>query len=496
MRRHALLYQLDTRLLLRELGGPLGRRADLDDVPDALVDGIAARGFDWAWLLGVWTTGPVARAVSRSRPDWREGFLRALPDLAEDDITGSPFAVQSYEVSPDFGGDAALSRLRERLARRGVKLMLDFVPNHAGLDHPWVTSHPEWLVEGSAEDLAREPGNFVRLGGRVFAHGRDPYFPGWPDTVQLGWRHPGLRAAMVEELRRVAARCDGVRCDMAMLLLPDVFRRTWGDRSLPRDGSAPADAPFWPGAIERVRRERPRFVFLAEAYWGLEEDLQRQGFDFTYDKPLYDRLVAGDGPAVLERLAEPPAFQDRSARFLENHDEARAAAAFPPAQHRAAATIAFLVPGLRFFHEGQLEGRRVQISVHLGRRPPEEPDPALRAFYERLLGVLARRETHDGRFTLRACRPAWEGNATCDRFVAMSWEGERRARLLACVNYGPTRGQAFADAAFPGLEGRRVVLADLLGDARYERDGDDLCRRGLYLDLPAWGHHAFEIRES
>lgn len=478
------------------MGGALGRRADLDDLPDALVDGIAARGFDWAWLLGVWTTGPLARAVSRSRADWREGFLRTLPDLGEDDIAGSPFAVQSYAVSPDLGGDAALSRLRERLSRRGVKLLLDFVPNHAGLDHPWVASRPEWLVEGSEEDLAREPGNYVRLGGRVVAHGRDPYFPGWPDTVQLNWRHPELRAAMVEELRHVAARCDGVRCDMAMLLLPDVFRRTWGDRSLPGDGSAPADGPFWPGAIDRVRRERPRFVFLAEVYWNLEEELQRQGFDFTYDKPLYDRLVAGDGPAVRERLAAALELQDRSARFVENHDEARAAAAFPPDRHRAAATIAFLAPGLRFFHEGQLEGRRVQVSVHLGRRPPEAPDPALLGFYDRLLRVLARRETHEGRWTLRACRSAGEGDASWGQFIAMSWEGERGARLLACVNYGPTRGRAFADAAFPGLEGRKVALHDLLGDARYERDGDDLCRRGLYLDLPPWGHHAFEVREA
>jgi hypothetical protein len=254
--------------------------------------------------------------------------------------------------------------------------------------------------------------------------------------------------------------------------------------------------PFWPDALTTVRAIHSGFVFMAEVYWDREYDLQQQGFDFTYDKPLYDRLVAGDGPAVRKRLAAALEIQDRSARFLENHDEARAATAFPPDRHRAAATIAFLAPGLRLFHEGQLEGRRVQVSVHLGRRPAEAPDPALREFYDRLLRVLARRETHEGRWTLRPCRPAWEGNGSWDRFVAMSWEGERGARLLACANYGPTRGQAFADAAFPGLEGRRVALHDLLGDARYERDGDDLGRRGLYLDLPAWGHHAFEVREA
>jgi len=250
-RRHPLLYQLNTRVLLRELGAGLGRPATLDDLPDPLLDEIAEDGFDWVWLLGVWQTGPAARAVSRSRADWRAAFQRDLPDLVEEDVAGSPFAIQAYRVAARLGGDEALARVRQRLADRGLRLLLDFVPNHVSPDHPWVDMHPDWFVEGSGDDLARAPSDWIRLrtahGERVLAHGRDPYFPGWPDTLQLDYRHPGLRAAMRGELAAVAARCDGARCDMAMLVLPGVFHRTWGARPGLESG------PFWPEAVAAAR---------------------------------------------------------------------------------------------------------------------------------------------------------------------------------------------------------------------------------------------------
>jgi hypothetical protein len=487
------LYQLNTRVRIRELGKALGRPATLLDVPDADLDRFAADGFDWVWLLGVWQTGPAGQEVSRTQPDWQREYRELLPDFTTDDVCGSSFAVSDYVVSRELGGPRALASLRERLVARGLKLMLDFVPNHTALDHPWARAHPEFYIEGTAQDLVRAPHNYTWVGARVLAHGRDPYFLAWPDTLQVNHRHSGLREAMLDTLAAVADQCDGVRCDMAMLILPEVIERTWGERARPTDGSPSVDDPFWPVAIERVRRRHRDFVFLAEAYWDLEWTLQQQGFDYTYDKRLYDRLRAQNVGAVRDHLLADAEYQRRSARFLENHDEARAAAVFPPAVHQAAAVLTLLLPGLGFVHDGQPSGRRVRTSNHLCRRAAEPVDRDLASFYKRLLACTRRGETRDGVWHLMDPHPAWDGNHTSDRFIGFTWDGPS-GRLLVAVNYGPTQGQCYLRLPWADADARTLVFSDLMtpGD-RYERDGGDIARRGLYLDMPAWGYHVFEI---
>jgi glycosidase len=355
--RYPSLYQVNTRVYLTERGRALGRSATLDDVPDDDLDHWAALGFDWIWLLSVWRTGDAGLVASRSRPEWRHEFEETLPDLVEEDIGGSGFAITGYCVQPGLGGDEALARLRERMRERGLRLMLDFVPNHTALDHPWVEQHPEYYVAGTDLDLAREPGNYTwakrRRGGMLLAHGRDPYFPGWPDTLQLDYSNPAAQEAMLAELTKVAGQCDGVRCDMAMLVLPEVFERTWHR----------ASGPFWPMATARVREKVPGFRFVAEVYWDLEWTLQQQGFDWAYDKRLYDRLRQGAARPVRDHFRAGLDYQAHLARFLENHDEPRAAATFAPEPHRAAAAVTFLSPGLRFFHAGQLEGWKKRPST-------------------------------------------------------------------------------------------------------------------------------------
>ena len=483
------LYQINTRVWLTGLARTPGRRATLDDVPDADLDRLAEMGFDWVWLLSVWRTGPAGREISRARKDWRHEFVETLPDLREEDIAGSGFAITGYSVHPDLGGDAALARLRERLKKRGLRLMLDFVPNHTALDHPWVEEHPEYYVSGSELDLTRAPQDYLwvksKRGDRLLAHGRDPYFPGWPDTLQLDYANPATSEAMAAELLKIAGQCDGVRCDMAMLVLPDVFDRTWGRKA----------APFWPGAIERVLKAVPGFTFMAEVYWDLEWTLMQQGFDYAYDKRLYDRLRAGPARPVREHFLAGLEYQNRLARFLENHDEPRAAETFAPGPHQAAAVITFLSPGLRFFHQGQLEGRRKRISPHLVRGPDEPPDRSLQEFYSRLVSALRAPALRDGQWRLLECAPAWEGNPTWDDFICWSWSLDSE-RFLIAVNQSGHRSQCYVRVPFTGLAGSRVQLADRLGSARYDRDGAELEARGLYLDLPPWGRHVFDVSIS
>ncbi len=487
--RYPALFQINTRVWLTKLARELGRPATLDDIPDAELDRLAAEGFDWIWMLSVWQTGSKGREVSRNNPDWRAEFEDTLPDLTENDIPGSGFAIADYQVHLELGGPTALARLRARLRQRGLKLMLDFVPNHTGLDHHWVETHPEYYIKGSELDLAKAPQNYTwvkrKSGDLLLAYGRDPYFSGWPDTLQLNYANPDLQAAMIGELLNIASQCDGVRCDMAMLVLPDIFLNTWGN----------ASPPFWEKATSAVREQHPGFCFLAEVYWDREWTLQQEGFDYTYDKRLYDRLRERNSRATRDHFLADMAFQNKLARFLENHDEPRAATTFPPGAHEAAAVITFLSPGLRFFHQGQFEGRRKRISPHLNRAPEEPVNHQLEEFYQRLLAVLRRPIVREGDWQLLTCDLAWDGNWTSNCFVAFAWQGPSGELLIIAVNYAAHQSQCHVRLPFADLDGKRWQLHDELGTDTYDRDGHDLLSRGLYLDTSPWKASVFSVTQ-
>ena len=139
--------------------------------------------------------------------------------------------MRRYVVDEHLGGPQGLDTARSMLRERGLRLVLDFVPNHVAPDHPWVFEHPEYFIRGDKEDLERDPASFFEVRGNVFACGRDPYFPAWPDVLQLNAFEPGLRQAVIGTISEIAEQCDGIRCDMAMLMLNNIFERTWGTRA-------------------------------------------------------------------------------------------------------------------------------------------------------------------------------------------------------------------------------------------------------------------------
>jgi hypothetical protein len=220
--------------------------------------------------------------------------------------------------------------------------------------------------------------------------------------------------------------------------------------------------------------------------------LIQQGFDYAYDKRLYDRLRAGQAQPVRQHLEASLDYQSRLCRFLENHDEARAAAAFPHGMHEAAAIITYLSPGLRFFHQGQLEGQTKRVSPHLVRAPKEHVDETLQQFYQRLIDIL-RHPSVQGAWRLLDCTPAWDGNWTWACFIAWCWQADDGQRRLVAVNYSNHQSQCHVALPWPDLADKSIRLHDLLSRVNYDRDGGDLIGPGLYLDLPAWGRHVFEI---
>ncbi len=481
---HPLVLEIDTWPWLSALTGSEGREVDLGSVPALVWDSIAGAGYDLVWLMGVWQRSPAGIAVALDNPDLMRSFKDALPDFTDDDVVGSPYCVRDYVVDDRLGGTAGLAAARAELQARGVGLLLDFVPNHVAPDHPWVSAHVDRFVLGDAADVERDPATFVDLGGRVFAHGRDPYFPAWPDVIQLNAFSPELRAGVVETLLDIADQCDGVRCDMAMLMMDDVFAATWGDRA----GTPPSPA-YWPEVIEAVRRSHPAFVFVAEAYWDREFALQQQGFDYCYDKRLYDRITTGDTPGVAGHLSGDPTYQSGLLRFIENHDEPRAASLLDPAQHRAAAVATLTQCGARLVHDGQTKGRRTHLPVFLGRFPDEPEDLELDAFYRRLLQVLSDPTFRTGEW--RLCRTTgWADDPGAAQIVSWCWTGD--SRWLVAVNLSAGRAEAHVAAPWPELRGRAVRLHDPTQEVSYDRAGDDL-DDGLYVELPGWGWHLFHV---
>ncbi|MCU0605747.1 MAG: alpha-amylase family glycosyl hydrolase [Desulfobacterales bacterium] len=327
-----VINEINTWVWLNELSRKHGSIVTLASVPEAEWGMIAALGVDAVWLMGVWERSPAGIRIAMQNEGLTASFRHALPDFTEADNVGSPYCVRRYEVDPRLGGAAGLAAARARLAGRGIGLILDFVPNHVAPDHPWAAGHPEYFIQGSSIDVATDPRSFIEASGKVFACGRDPFFPAWPDVLQLNAFDPGLRRAAAGTLLDIAGQCDGVRCDMAMLMLNEVFGRTWAGRA----GERP-DADFWPTVISAVKARYPDFKFIAEAYWDLEWELQQQGFDFCYDKRLYDRLEKENAESVRLHLSAEMAYQEKLVRFIENHDEPRAAAVFSPERLRAAA---------------------------------------------------------------------------------------------------------------------------------------------------------------
>ena len=477
------VYEINTWVWLSDLSRKYQTAIDLSCVPSIEWEAISGYGFDAVWLMGVWERSPLGISIANKNERLLKSFRQALPDFQPEDNVGSPYCVRRYVVDQHLGGPEGLAIARRVLQERGIKLILDFVPNHVAPDHPWTTEHPEYFISGRPDDLEKDPASCIQIGGNLYACGRDPFFPAWPDVLQLNAFNPGLRLAVRKTIAAIAQQCDGIRCDMAMLFINSVFQRTWADRS----GLAPA-AEYWTELIAATKKDLPDFIFIAEAYWDLEWELQQQGFDFCYDKKLYDRLEHNNAESVRLHLCADMGYQEKLVRFIENHDEPRAASAFLSAKQQAAALATITLPGMRLLHEGQLEGRKVRLPVFLGRRPEEASDLQLQVFYRELLKSVRDPAFHGGDWTLCA-RSGWPDNSTFQNLVAWSWQSGNDKHYLIVVNLSDHYSQARVQLSWPELRDSTWSLTDSLSGFNCVRDGNEMLSSGLYVELGPWGYH-------
>ena len=492
MRPHPHLYEINTWVWLKELSGKYSRQICLGDVPAQEWDDLKSKGFDCVWLMGVWQRSPAGRLIAVDHPQLRREYDRALPNWKPSDVVGSPYSIRAYIPDPNLGTWQDLDAVLEILHQRGMKLILDFVPNHTALDHEWVRSHPDYYIQGTVTDYERSPEDFLRVGmqDRVLylARGKDPYFPAWTDTVQLNYFNEETRSALLHQIQSLAQHCDGVRCDMAMLVVNHIFRKTWE----PFVGAHPyPETEFWVEAVSRI----PEFIWIAEVYWDLEWELQQLGFQFTYDKRLYDRLRHSSAQEVNLHLTADVTYQSGLVRFLENHDEPRSAGIFKDEQLRACATLLATLPGMRLYHQGQLEGKRTRIPVQLAGQQEEPVNQAISVMYERLLSIADDDVFHVGEWT-RLLVVA-DGDSTSENLIAYQWSWEKDFRMVV-VNLSsvPSRGHVQVKTLLSKDPSASFRLLDQVTQRLYTFPPDALSQHGLLIQLPSYGAHVFSGRTN
>ena len=487
------LHEINTIVWLNELSRRFNRSINLSTVPDEVLDEIANLGVSALWLMGIWQR---SEATRQSALNYIHEYRPALPNLEREDVSGSPYAIYDYTVDREMGGEIGLKHLRARLQKRQISLILDFIPNHMATDSNWLKQAPRLFIQGTPELHAKDDLSFLKTTDAwerevIVARGRDPYFPAWIDTAQLNAFHPDLRQQVIDTLLRIATICDGVRCDMAMLMTNVVFHQTWG-WLLKAFPTPPTES--WCEVISAVKAQFPSFIFIAEVYWNMESQLLQQGFHYTYDKRLYDRLLEGNAGAIRAHLIADISFQNRLVRFIENHDEPRAGSTFGYERQPGVAVLAFTLPGAVLTFHGQFEGAKVKLPVQLSRAPQEVVNPTLKLFYRNLF-----KELHSSIYT----KGIWRlfdfvpSAGFPYNVIAHGWvDAASVAYRLIVVNVSG----AFAKGIIPlkdwqTLADQQWALVDVMHQTEYLWDGSRMVREGLYVELQGFGYHLFHFEK-
>ncbi|MFW9998725.1 MAG: alpha-amylase family glycosyl hydrolase [Candidatus Hodarchaeota archaeon] len=482
------IFEINTWSWLHFLSETFNNPITLKNVPNEIIQR-ELRFFDAVWLMGVWERSPASKKIAFEHPDLQEEYHKALEDFRDDDVIGSPYSVYYYHVDKYFGGIDGLKKVRERFAEQDIRLILDYVPNHVSIDSLW-TFESGLFIEGTLDDLMAHPYEFFSIGKKVFAYGRDPNFPPWTDTIQINAFSKEARQKTINTLLSIAELCDGIRCDMAMLMTNNIFNRTWGKRAGP-----PPKQEFWEEIITAVKEKYPNFLFIAEVYWDMEWELQQQGFDFCYDKKLYERLTHENATLIRDHLKAEWLYQSKLMRFIENHDELRAVERFGEEKSKAAAIIAFTLPGARLIYEGQTRGNKVKLPVQLGRRPFEEDNKNLYNFYQNLLKSIPGREFGNASWSLCESKSLESNNSSFSNIISYLWWINDNYRLIV-VNYSPVPSKAHVRISPFHFDTHKWKFIDLLNQKSYTYNGEDLYKHGLYVELNAWNGHIFSIKKD
>ncbi|NMB56501.1 alpha-amylase [Candidatus Beckwithbacteria bacterium] len=483
------IYEINTRVWLRELRQKYGQNLTLSQIPDTEWQQIKNLGFHYVWLMGIWEPSPYALKMAIECAFLYDEYTQALPDLKKEDIIGSPYAVQNYEPNADLSDWQDLWQTRIKLHNNNLGLILDLVPNHTACDHPWTQENPDFYIQVSKENHDQKPENSFLVeknGYKVYlAHGKDPNFPSWCDTAQLNYFNHKLREAMIKTIIKIAKYCDGLRCDMAMLVLNDVHGNIWQKELT--NWEKPKEE-FWQQAIGKTKAKFANFIFMAESYWNKEVDLQNLGFDYTYDKNLYD-LINQNNNSALQNYLKTRVNTGKWINFIENHDEQRAVTYFGKEKSQIGATLISTYAGAKLFYENQIQGYTKKLPVQLGRKITEEVNLDLQTFYQKLFTITQNQFFQNAKMqTLEI--------AQIDKFpmpVAYLWQTDEEAKIIV-LNFENNLVKGNLKIQTLDFKNDKVAFFEEIKQKNYEYKRNDLKKYGLYVELPAFQSQIFSVK--
>ena len=486
------LFEINARIWLRRLG----RGLTLSSIPDNQIRLWKEKGIDMIWLMGVWDNNKDVINEYCFEPELIAAYNGALKDWNNEDIIGSPYSINNYEINPIIGTKEDLLIFKKKLNDAGIKLILDFVSNHFSAKSLLINTNKEIFLQADEYIFKNDPYTFYQSpvnDNEYLAHGRDPLFPPWKDTTQINFYSREARDFLISILLNLTELCDGVRCDMAMLPLNNIFYNTWIG-VLKKYGFEKPEKEFWEEAISTVKNKTKDFIFIAETYWDLEWQLQNLGFDFTYDKKLTDRLVSGDIRGVKDHLNAEKSYQDKSVRFLENHDEDRAIVKFGREKSMAAAVIISTIPGITLYFDGQFDGKKVKLPVQLGREPEEKPDEKIKEFYHNLLQITKASIFRNGNWKMLEVSPVGENDFSFENILAWEWRLNNNL-MLVVINYSNSTARCRLKLEIDS-KNDEVILSDLLNNTNYKRSPKEISEKGLFIELKSFNSHIFSFNQT
>ena len=476
---HPFLYEINTRPWLYELSKKYGKTiTKLRDIPLEEFDYLKENGVDIVWMMGVWKLGNYGLEF-----DKKANYSKYLPDWTTDDVIGSPYAVYEYTCNPELGNDEDLLWLRNQLNLKGLKLMLDFVPNHSAVDAPQATEHPEMYIRAPKEIIYE---NRYTDTGLAYGANKDHFT--WMDVLQWNYWENETIEYMKNNIINMLEYADAIRCDVAYQELNDVFAITWPEELSYYNYSNP-NFEFWSYAISEAKKINPNVIFLAEAYNdSYNEMLINLGFDYAYNRNILKKLMVSAQEFKDYIKDKTGSFWNDKANFVENHDELRVVYNMGGNDKRAkaAGTIGATIGGMIFMNHGQWEGKQNMLDVHLRRGEYEPINEAMQNHYKKLNKIIRNNAFRSHNFY-------YIENMSGDKkddFIAYIREDEE-SHYLVVVNYSEKDG--CSNIPIYNIKGYRYsLLFDVLNDKEYINNVDIARNKGINVCLKAWESHIFK----